>query len=218
MKEEEFEKEVSRRAGLPRDRARVLIRATLDTLAYRLTAGEAHDVASQLPAPMKEWLIPGVPEAERFGVDEFIRRVSDRARVPPEEARRAVKPIGRPGKYAELNPVANPTGEIGQLRDEALPVVRVIVPPDRSGRVFEDDLDPGDLVFDGKLTPMLVWHERYPIGRGWRSGWVLRYDTDGQGSPDDYIVGLGLPDVDAAVAQAREYMRSVGYPLTGWPS
>lgn len=122
------------------------------------------------------------------------------------------------GKYAELSPVANPTGEIGQLRDEALPVVRVIVPPDRSGRVFEDDLDPGDLVFDGKLTPMLVWHEHYPIGRGWRSGWVLSYDTDGKGSPDDYIVGLGLPDVDAAVAQAREYMRSVGYPLTGWPS
>jgi hypothetical protein len=35
--------------------------------------------------------------------------------------------------------VANPTGKIGQLRDEALPVVRVIVPPDRSSRVFEDD-------------------------------------------------------------------------------
>jgi len=37
----------------------------------------------------------------------------------------------------------------------------VIVPPDRSGRAFEDDLAPGDLVFDGKLTPMLVWHEHY---------------------------------------------------------
>ena len=114
--------------------------------------------------------------------------------------------------------MANPTGEIGQLRDEELPVVRVIVPPDRSGRVFEDDLAPGDLVFDAKLTPMLVWRERYPVGRGWRSGWVLSYDTDGKGNPDDYIVGLGLPDVDAAVAQAREYLRSVGYPPAGWPS
>ena len=61
--------------------------------------------------------------------------------------------------------VANPAGEIGQLREEELPVVRVIVPPDPGGRVFEDDLDPGDLVFDGSLTPMLVWHERYPVGR-----------------------------------------------------
>ena len=47
--------------------------------------------------------------------------------------------------------MANPTGEIGRLREEELPVVRVIVPPDPSGRVFEDDLDPGDLVFDGKF-------------------------------------------------------------------
>src|SRR5580704_6556071 len=49
--------------------------------------------------------------------------------------------------------VANPTGEIGQLREEELPVVRAIVPPDLSGPVFEDDLDPADLVFDGKLSP-----------------------------------------------------------------
>jgi len=83
----------------------------------------------------------------------------------------------------------------GQLREEELPVVRVIVPPDPNGRVFKDDLDPSDLVFDGKVTPMLVWYERYPVGRGWRSGWVLSYDTDGKGNPDDYIVGLGLPDV-----------------------
>ena len=25
-------------------------------------------------------------------------------------------------------------------------------------------------------------------------------------------------DVDAAVAQARQYLRSVGYPAAGWPS
>jgi hypothetical protein len=112
--------------------------------------------------------------------------------------------------------MTNPAGEIGQLREDELPVVRVIVPPDQGGRVFEDDLDPGDLVFDGMLTPMLVWHEHYPIGRGWRSGWVLSYDTDGHGNPDDYIVGLRLPDVDAAVVQARQYLRSVGYPAAGW--
>jgi hypothetical protein len=114
--------------------------------------------------------------------------------------------------------MTDPGGEIGVLREEELPVVRVIVLPDPRGRVFEDDLDPADLVFDGKLTPMLVWHEHYPVGRGWRSGWVLSYDTDGHGNPDDYIVGLGLPEVDAAVAQAREYLRSVGYPAAGWPA
>ena len=105
-------------------------------------------------------------------------------------------------------------GEIGQLRNEELPAVRVIVPPDLRTRVFEDDLDPGDVVFDGDRTAMLIWHERYPIGRGWRSGWVLSYDTDGTGNADDYIVGLSLADVDAAVAQARVYLRSVGYRRT----
>jgi hypothetical protein len=41
---------------------------------------------------------------------------------------------------------------------------------------------------------------------------VLSYDAGGNGNPEDCIVGLGLPDVDAAVAQARQYLRLVGYP------
>jgi len=107
--------------------------------------------------------------------------------------------------------MANPAGEIGQLRAEELPAVRVIVPAHPGGRVFEDDLDTGDIVFDGQLTPMLVWHERYPVGRGWRSGWVLSYASDGAANVEDYIVGLTLPAVDSAVRQARDYLRSVGY-------
>jgi hypothetical protein len=112
--------------------------------------------------------------------------------------------------------VANPAGEIGQLRDEGLPAIRVIVPPDLSGRRFQDDLDPDDVVFDGNLTPMLIWHERYPAGRGRRSGWVLGFYTDGRGNRDDYIVGLSLGGIDTAVAQAHEYLRAAGYPRGGW--
>jgi hypothetical protein len=52
--------------------------------------------------------------------------------------------------------MANPTGEIGQLRTDELPAIRVIVPPHLDGRLFQDDLDPGDVVFDGNLTPMLI--------------------------------------------------------------
>jgi hypothetical protein len=36
--------------------------------------------------------------------------------------------------------MSKPAVEIGHLRDEELPAVGVIVPPDLSGRVFEDDL------------------------------------------------------------------------------
>jgi len=112
--------------------------------------------------------------------------------------------------------MAQPAGEIGHVRDDELPAVRVIVPPDPGGRLFADDLGADDVVFDGSLTPMLIWHERYPIGRGWRSGWVLTYATDGRGNRDDYIVGLSLADLDAAVFQAREYLRAVNYPTGGW--
>jgi uncharacterized protein (DUF2267 family) len=68
---EEFEKAVSARAGMPRHKARVLIQATLQTLAERLTGGEADDLAAQLPKQMKEWLAKTGP-AESFGLDEFI--------------------------------------------------------------------------------------------------------------------------------------------------
>jgi uncharacterized protein (DUF2267 family) len=93
MDQETFEKTVSSRAGMPRDRARVLIRATLQTLGERLTRGEAGDLASQLPKDMKEWLNTSVPEADRFGLEEFVRRVSERARIPPEDARAAVRAV-----------------------------------------------------------------------------------------------------------------------------
>ena len=93
MDYETFEKTVSSRAGMPRDRARVLIQATLETLGERLTRGEADDLASQLPKSAKEWLTTGPPEAERFGLEEFIRRVSERTRVGPEDARAAVRAV-----------------------------------------------------------------------------------------------------------------------------
>jgi len=43
---------------------------------------------------MKEWLEkdPGAP-AESFGLEEFIRRVSDRAHVPSEQAREGARAV-----------------------------------------------------------------------------------------------------------------------------
>jgi uncharacterized protein (DUF2267 family) len=93
MKYEEFEKAVSRRAGVPQGRARVLTRATLETLADRLTRGEADDLAAQLPKQVEQWLIPATRPAEPFGVGEFINKVSERARVPPEDAQRAAQAV-----------------------------------------------------------------------------------------------------------------------------
>jgi uncharacterized protein (DUF2267 family) len=93
MNYETFEQAVSERAGVPRDRATVLIRAVLETLSERLTGGEADDLAAQLPEPAKRWLATPVEPAESFGLDEFIRRVEKRAKVPPEEAREGTQAV-----------------------------------------------------------------------------------------------------------------------------
>ena|SRR5690349_22275855 len=71
MDHQMFESKVAERAGVPPDQAQALIRATLQTLAERITGGEAHDLAAQLPKQMKEWLEkdPGAP-AESFGLEE----------------------------------------------------------------------------------------------------------------------------------------------------
>lgn len=74
-------------AGLPKDQAESLAHATLRTLADRITGGEADDLAAQLPQPLKEDLHKDREEAERFDVDEFVRRVSERAHVDENTAR-----------------------------------------------------------------------------------------------------------------------------------
>ncbi|WP_055490816.1 DUF2267 domain-containing protein [Streptomyces sp. TP-A0356] len=91
MDYETFLDTVSRRAQLPRDKAEALTRATLETLAERLTRGEADDLASELPKPMKEALVSPTPEAEGFGLDEFVNRVSRRSGLDQEEARKGVE-------------------------------------------------------------------------------------------------------------------------------
>ena len=64
---------------MPAYHARGLIQATLQTLAERISGGEARDLAAQLPKPMKEWITPAHEPAQSFGVDDFTRRVSHRA-------------------------------------------------------------------------------------------------------------------------------------------
>jgi uncharacterized membrane protein len=101
MDHQTFESKVAERAGVPPDQAQALIRATLQTLAERITGGEAHDLAAQLPKQMKEWLEkdPGAP-AESFGLEEFIRRSATaltcrqnrRGRAPERSSRSCTRP------------------------------------------------------------------------------------------------------------------------------
>lgn len=57
--------------------AEMATRAVLETLAERLNGGEAKDLAAQLPPTMQAYLECPQP-GQRFGLDEFFRRVSVR--------------------------------------------------------------------------------------------------------------------------------------------
>ena len=45
--------------------------------------------------------------------------------------------------------------------------IRVVVLPDPDGRLFDDDVDPGDVVFDEQGTPILQYGRHAGHGIGW---------------------------------------------------
>jgi uncharacterized protein (DUF2267 family) len=82
-----FTTTAAQRAGMPEDKAEQVERATLWVLADRISGGEAKDLAAQLPGPLKDPLEHADEPAEPFDVDEFVRRVAQRAHVDEDEAR-----------------------------------------------------------------------------------------------------------------------------------
>jgi uncharacterized protein (DUF2267 family) len=79
MKYEEFIAQVAQNAGLSEEDAATLTRATLATLAERITGGEARDLAAQLPLPLQNALISADENAEAFSYEEFVERTAQRA-------------------------------------------------------------------------------------------------------------------------------------------
>ncbi|MEU4482698.1 DUF2267 domain-containing protein [Micromonospora sp. NPDC023966] len=90
-----FVDRVARRTGTSEERATELTRATLETLAERLTGGEVLDLAAQLPKPLQRVLNPHprTEAADRFGAAEFVARVAQRAAVDENAARDAIRAV-----------------------------------------------------------------------------------------------------------------------------
>ena len=79
MKHDEFIGHVQHYARLPsRGDAERATRATLETLGERLAGGEPKDLASQLPPEIGLHLLRYAGMGERFSLDEFYKRVSER--------------------------------------------------------------------------------------------------------------------------------------------
>ncbi|KOG46701.1 DUF2267 domain-containing protein [Streptomyces decoyicus] len=94
MDDKEFFRAVANRTGFSRQEAADLTRATLETLALRLSSGEARDLALELPEPLRASLEQrGQGEMEVFGPDESIRRVGERTGLTEPEAARGVRAV-----------------------------------------------------------------------------------------------------------------------------
>ncbi|SFR47214.1 Uncharacterized conserved protein, DUF2267 family [Marinobacter daqiaonensis] len=88
MQFHEFLGQVQNRAKLDSpDAAMLATRATLNTLAERLSGNEPANLAAQLPGEIGNHLKTGTAgKGERFNVDDFIARVSKREGVPENQA------------------------------------------------------------------------------------------------------------------------------------
>ena len=89
MNQKEFLESVTVRGRLSPQQAERLTEATLTVLADRISAGEAEDLAAQLPKGVRDWLVSKEEPAQKFDLEEFIRRVSERAAVDLDTATRA---------------------------------------------------------------------------------------------------------------------------------
>ncbi|MBQ1073160.1 DUF2267 domain-containing protein [Micromonospora sp. C31] len=95
MNYDTFIDQVARRSRTSSEQAVASTRATLETLAERLTGGEVLDLAAQLPKPLQLVLKPSprTESAERFGAAEFVARVAVRADVTEPAARDAARAV-----------------------------------------------------------------------------------------------------------------------------
>lgn len=85
---------VADRASVPYEQAEVITRATLQTLADRISGGESEDVAALLPEALREPLRrPREKDPEKFELDEFVRRVGERAGVDAATAREGARAV-----------------------------------------------------------------------------------------------------------------------------
>jgi uncharacterized protein (DUF2267 family) len=93
VKYEEFVDSVAKRAGGSREEAELLIPATMSVLADQISGGEATDLAAQLPRGVRDWLVPREEQAQKFDLEEFVRRVSERTNLDLETATRGVRAV-----------------------------------------------------------------------------------------------------------------------------
>jgi uncharacterized protein (DUF2267 family) len=93
MQYDEIIAQVAERTGLFKGEAVALTRATLATLAERLSGAETRELATHLPGPPQDALLPTKEQPEVFSFDEFVNRVAERTRRDPTSSKAAVDAV-----------------------------------------------------------------------------------------------------------------------------
>jgi uncharacterized protein (DUF2267 family) len=125
---------VEREADVPHDQAERAVTATLETLAERISGGEAHDLAEQLPPQLQRLVDRHAGDGPRpLSAEDFFQRVQLREQVPIMEAEDHVRAV-----FAALRQTIDPK-EIADLASE--------LPRELEMLLFDDlpldDLDEG---------------------------------------------------------------------------
>lgn len=138
MQHDEFIGQVQDRARLSsRGDAERATRATLETLGERIPEGVADHLAAQLPHEIGEHLrrtevYGGVATGERFGRQEFIDRVAERAGTGPQQAAFLARAV------TEVVDEATQGGVMAKVSHSLPEDVRVLVTAGSTGN-FSDD-------------------------------------------------------------------------------
>lgn len=89
---ERFVVTIQQRTGIGWDKAERAAQATLETLAERVSAGVARDLAGRLPVAERRWLQPR-GDAQPLDPVAFVRRVAEREQTDPVTAEAHVRAV-----------------------------------------------------------------------------------------------------------------------------
>jgi uncharacterized protein (DUF2267 family) len=125
---------VEREADVPHDQAQRAVSATLETLAERISGGEAHDLAGQLPPELGRLVDGHAGDGPRpLSAGEFFQRVQVREQVPIMEAQDHVRAV-----FVALRQTVDPA-EIADLASELPRELEMLLFDDRP----PEELDAG---------------------------------------------------------------------------
>jgi uncharacterized protein (DUF2267 family) len=230
---ERFITTIEQRAAISWNDAERAARATLQTLAERISGGQARQLAEDLPQHLRRWLLADGVDAEDFGLAEFVRRVGEREGVGPEtaehHARAALIAVARLVRGEEITRLAAQLPSeykrvlyeaAKRTRDPAAPEVvsletflervarRTALGPPEAHRVSEAVLETlAERIAGGEaddIAEELPQELRQPLDRG-------RERTGGRTqrmSLDEFIAGIAERE-DVSHEQALDHARAV---------